>query len=259
MDFLHKLDENIFKDLYWNIPEQKQGKVNIIGGNAQSFRTSVKTAEYLLKNYPLANVNLVLPDILKTKLPPMPDTSYLKSTETGSFADSEELKNVMALADYNLVIGDLSKNTITGQAIASACENSAAPLLVTRDTVDLLAENTTEKSLMNENLVVVGSMAQIRKLFRAVYYPKVLTLSQSLVQVTEALHKFTLSYPVAMVTIHNEQIIVAKNGTVNVIPLQKSGFTPILFWNGEIAAKIVALNLYNPNNFIQATSAAVFA
>ena len=133
MDFLHKLDENIFKDLYWNIPEQKQGKVNIIGGNAQSFRTSVKTAEYLLKNYPLANVNLVLPDILKTKLPPMPDIFYLKSTETGSFADSEELKNVMALADYSLIIGDLSKNTITGQAIASACENSAAPLLVTRD------------------------------------------------------------------------------------------------------------------------------
>ena len=259
MDFLHKLDENIFKDLYWNIPEQKQGKVNIIGGNAQSFRTSVKTAEYLLKNYPLANVNLVLPDILKTKLPPMPDTFYLKSTETGSFADSEELKNVMALADYSLIIGDLSKNTITGQAIASACENSAAPLLVTRDAVDLLAENTTEKSLMNENLVVMGSMAQIQKLFRAVYYPKILTLSQSLVQVAEALHKFTLSYPVAMVTIHNGQIIVAKSGTVNVVPLQKSGFMPILFWNGEMAAKIVALNLYNPNNFIKATSAAVFA
>ena len=104
----------------------------------------------------------------------------------------------------------------------------------------------------------MGSLVQIQKVFRTVYYPKVILLSQSLVQITEALHKFTLSYPVSIITLHNNQIIVAKNGEVAVVPLEKSGYTPISIWNGELAAKIMAINLYNPNNFIKATVAAIY-
>ena len=47
MDFFEKITEKPGKDLLWNIPERKQGKVNIIGGNGQNFRTPVKTAEFL--------------------------------------------------------------------------------------------------------------------------------------------------------------------------------------------------------------------
>ena len=112
---------------------------------------------------------------------------------------------------------------------------------------------------MNEKLIIFASMAQLQKLFRAVYYPKVLLLSQSLVQVAEALHKFTLSYPISIITFHSGQILVAKNGNVNVVPLEKSGYSPITIWNGELAAKIVALNLYNPDNFLVTTTTALFA
>lgn len=259
MDYLHKIEENIFQNILWNIPEQKQGKVNIIGGNAQSFRASIKTAEYLVAHYPVSEVNLVMPDALKTKLPTLPNLIYLKSTDTGSFGDEAELKSVMKIADYNLMIGDLSKNKITGKVIASAYQDPALPLLITRDAVDLLAENSPDRAMTNGNLVIFGSMAQLQKLFRAVYYPKVLILTQSLVQVAEAVHKFTLSYPIAIVTLHNGQIIVAKNGIVNIIPLEKSGCTPITFWGGEIAAKIAALNLFNPENFLEAASAAMFS
>ena len=111
---------------------------------------------------------------------------------------------------------------------------------------------------MNNNLIIFGSMAQIQKVFRTAYYPRMILLSQSLVQVTETLHKFTLSFPVAIITLHNSQIIIAKNGKVNVIPLEVSGYSPIMIWSGELAAKILALNLYNPNDFLSATSAAVF-
>lgn len=259
MDYLHKIEENIFQNILWNIPEQKQGKVNVIGGNAQSFRASIKTAEYLVAHYPVSEVNLVMPDALKTKLPTLPNLICLKSTDTGSFGDEAELKSAMKIADYNLMIGDLSKNKITGKVIASACQDSALPLLITRDAVDLLAENSPDRALMNGNLVIFGSMAQLQKLFRAVYYPKMLLLTQSLVQVAEAVHKFTLSYPIAIATLHNGQIIVAKNGIVNIIPLEKSGYTPITFWGGEIATKIVALNLFNPENFLEATSAAMLS
>lgn len=257
MEYFEKVEENIAKDLLWNIPERKQGVVNVIGGNSQNFRTPVKVAEYLTEKYPVETVNLILPDALKNKLPPMPNFKFLESTETGSFADSTELAANINNGEYNLLIGDLSKNAITGKAVVSACASSEKPMLLTRDAVDLVADNNPEEVLLNEKLAIFGSLAQMQKLLRAVYYPKMLLLSQSLVQVTEVLHKFTLSYPVGIVTLHNGQILVAKDGIVKAVPMEKSRYSPIMLWSGELAAKIVALNLYNPNDFISATIAAI--
>lgn len=258
MDYFEKLDTNTYEDLYWNIPEQKQGTINIVGGNLQSFRAEVKTAEFIAGNYPVQTVNTVLPDALKPKLPPVENFKFLPSTAAGSFADAESLTDALNLADYNIIIGDLSKNTVTGKAIASACESSDKPIIITRDAVDSLADAGPDKVLFNENICLMGSLAQLQKILRAVYYPKMLLLSQSLVQVAEVLHKFTLSYPVSIITLHNGQILVAKNGTVKAVPIEKSGYSPIMLWSGELAAKIAALNLYNPHDFIAATVAAIY-
>ena len=258
MDYFEKIEQNPAEDLLWNVPEQKKGVVNIVGGNSQNFRISVKMAEWMAEKYPVEIINIVLPDELKTKLPPMDNFVFLKSTESGSFAESDELLNIMNHGDFNLLIGDLSKNTITSKAVTSACEATGNPTLVTRDAVDLVAENGPEKLLMNDNIILFGSMAQMQKLLRAVYYPKMLLLSQSLVQVADVLHKFTLSYPVSLVTLHNGQILIVKNGIVKAVSLEKSGYSPMMIWNGELATKIVALNFYNPNNFIQATIAAIY-
>ena len=256
MDYFEKIENNPYEDLYWNIPEKKQGAVNVIGGNGRNFRIDVKVAEYLAGNYPVETVNTVLPEALKNKLPPVENFKFLPATEGGTFS-GEGLVEIMNGADFNLIIGDLSKNAVTGKAVASACEIAEKPMIITRDTVDLIAENGPEKVLMNENMIIFGSLAQMQKILRAVYYPKMLLLSQSLVQVVEVLHKFTLSYPVNVITLHNGQILVAKDGIVKAVPLEKSGYSPIMLWNGELAAKIVALNLYNPNNFIGATIAAI--
>ena len=133
------------------------------------------------------------------------------------------------------------------------------PTLITRDSVDVLAENLSEQTLMNENLMFLASMPQLIKIFRAVYYPKMILLSQSLVQVAEALHKFTLSYPASIITLHNGQILLAKNGLVKAVPLEKTNYTPLSIWQGELAAKIVAMNLYNPDQFLDATISAIFS
>ena len=85
-----------------------------------------------------------------------------------------------------------------------------------------------------------------------------LLLSQSLVQVAEVLHKFTLSYPVSIITLHNNQILVAKGGEISAMPIEETGYSPIMIWGGELAAKIAALNLFNPHNFIKATISALF-
>ena len=259
MEYFEKLESNPYEDLRWNVPERKQGIVNVIGGNAQSFRSEVKVAEYLMGAYPLQEVRVVMPDKLKGKLPPLPNFVFVPSTDSGSFAESQELLNAFGASDYNLVLGDLSHNAVTGRAVASACKITEKMTLVTRDTVDLAAENMPERVLMNENIVLMASVAQLQKLLRAVYYPKMLLMSSSLVQVAETLHKFTLSYLVSVVTLHNEQVLVAHNGVVKAMALKSTGYSPMMFWGGEAAVKIVGMNLYNPNRFIEATVCGVLS
>lgn len=258
MEYLHKYTENPYPDLLWNIPERKQGLVNILGGNSQNFRTPVKVTEYLANNFPIETVNLVLPDSLKSSLPPLPNLLFLSSTDSGSFSNADELKDTLNSADFNLIIGDLSKNNITKEAIRSACCLSEKPTIITRDAVDLITESVSEQFLMNDNIILFASLIQFQKLFKAVYYPKILTLSQSFVQITEAFHKFTLSYPVSIITLSNDQIVIAKNGNIHAIPLEKTTYSPLTLWLGESAAKILAFNLFNPNNFEKATTASLF-
>lgn len=257
MDYFSKIEENFYQDLKWNLPEQKHGTVNVIGGNAQSFRTEIRTAEFLSANYPVKEVRLILPDSLKNSLPELPNTTFLPSTDSGSFSDSQELRDVFSVSDFNLVLGDLSKNSVTISAIVSACQRSGKMTLLTRDTLDAIASDEPERTLMNENLIFFTSMAQLQKLMRSVYYPRMLQLSQSLIQVSEVLHKFTLSYPVRIVTIHNGQIVLAESGNTRAAPIEKTSYSPITIWSGELAAKIVCMNLYNPNKFLDATSCAI--
>lgn len=258
MDYFTRVERGNYEDLTWNIPEQKQGIVNIIGGNSQNFRTEVRTAEFITANYPIKEVRLVLPNALKNNLPDLPNLVFLPSTDSGSFNESQELNNVFNSADFNLLLGDLSKNSVTGTAVAGACRRSEKMTLLTRDTVDIVADNDPERALMNENLIFFTSMAQLQKLLRAVYYPKMLLLTQSLIQVSEVLHKFTLSYPIKLVTLHDGQILLAENGAIRVVSIEESGYSPVTIWSGELAAKITLLNLFNPNNFLPASTTAVF-
>ena len=109
-----------------------------------------------------------------------------------------------------------------------------------------------------DNLFIVGSLVQIQKLFRAVYYPKMIMLSMPLLPAAEALHKFTLSYPITILTFHNGQILIANQGEVLILPLEKTPYSgqPIKLWSGDLACRIAALNLYNPNKKIEATTLA---
>ena len=76
MEYFEKIEKNPYEDLYWNVPEKKQGMVNIIGGNKQSFRTEIKIAEYLGGSYPVEFVNVVLPESLKNDLPPLDNFKF---------------------------------------------------------------------------------------------------------------------------------------------------------------------------------------
>ncbi len=258
MDYFHKYETNPFTELAWNIPDQKKGSLLVLGGNAQSFQNVIKTAETLEKNFPIENLKVALPERLKNTLPPLDNLIFLPATDTGSFAESDTLNETIHTFDFNLFTGDFSKNNITARAITKICEITEKPTLLTRDTTDLISSTNPERILMNENLCFFTSIASLKKLLQSVYYPKVILLSQPLVQIAETLHKFTLSYPVSIITFHAGQILIAKNGNVSAVPIEKTAYSPITLLMGDAAAKIAAFNLYNPNNFEKATVAALF-
>lgn len=246
----------LFENILWNLPEQKTGAITIIGGNSQNFSTEIKNAE-LLSSLNLKDVKLIFPDSLKSKLPPLPNINFTPATSSGSFEKSPTLLELCNNTDYLFYSGDFSKNSATSVAIADTIIKSSVPCLITRDTIDLILSEMNNIITRN-NLTIVGSMAQLQKIFRSIYYPKMLLLSMPIMPVIEILHKFTISYPVNILTFHQDQIITAKNGVVITTPINQTSFSPISLWSGSLASKISALILWNHTKALEATTTAIF-
>lgn len=257
LSYWQKAKQPLFTDLTWNLPERKTGRVAVLGGNSQSFSTPVRISEYLARQFPIQTVATLLPDALRPKLPPLPNLTFFPSTASGSFDRSPALRAALADPDAALFIGDLSKNSATTIALAEAIRPTPSPLLVlARDSLDALAPEAGNW-LNRDHLVIVASLLQLQKLLRAIYYPRMIMLSQPLVPALETLHKFTLSCPVTLCTFHQGQIITAHQGQIITTPLELTTYSPLTLWSGQLAANILALNLYNPNHPLEATTAAL--
>ena len=249
-------------ELSWNFPEQKAGEVVIVGGNSQNFATEVKLAEFLALKFPfLSEIRNFFPESLKKNLPSLPNFSFFPATENGSFRKSCELRNALKIELKDpacaIFVGDFSKNSETEIAVSELIENSPeVPTVIARDGVDLVA-NEAEKFLLRENVTVVASMAQLQKIFRAVYYPKMLLLSQPIFPIVETLHKFTLSYPVSILTFHEGKILCARNGNVNSVEIEKTAYSPISLWSGEVAARGAVFQMFNPGRELEALVAGI--
>lgn len=261
LSYWQKQTKPLFAGLAWNIPEQKTGRLGLIGGSNQGFNTTIRTAEFLSQHFPIRDLPILLPTTLRTKLPPLPNLNFAPATDSGSFAQSPLLSEFVAANDYTLVTGDLSKNSATAITLATALTPTSSQvepprILLARDAIDLLAPSM-EQLLLNPHLTLFASSAQLQKVFRAVYYPKMIMLSAPLLPILEALHKFTLTYPVTILTSHEGQLITAHDGHVITTPLADTGYSLISLWSGELAAKIAAFNLYNPTKPLEATTAAL--
>ena len=274
LSYWQKAKQPLFTDLTWNLPERKTGRVAVLGGNRQSFSTPIRISEYLARQFPIQTVATLLPDALRPKLPPLPNLTFFPSTASGSFDRSPALRAALADPDAVLFIGDLSKNSATTIALAEAIRpaqlkhpadqgtttprsTTPSPLLVlARDSLDALAPEASNW-LNRDHLIIVASLLQLQKLLRAIYYPRMIMLSQPLVPALETLHKFTLSYPVTLCTFHQGQIITAHQGQVITTPLELTTYSPLTLWSGQLAANILALNLYNPSHPLEATTAAL--
>lgn len=257
MDYWKKISEPLEKDLEWNFPEQKSSIVSVIGGNSNNFSYEAKLSDYLAKTYPIEKVETYFPDTLKKSLPHIPGINFLESTESGSLKKSEALNLALQTSDFVILPGDLSKNSATNIAISDALKTATAPIVISRDAIDLLSPNFSE-FIEDHQIFLIASMAQLQKIFRSLLYPKMILLKAPLMSTVETFHKFTLSYGnCTIITLHEEQIVLASNGRVITLPLSQTKYNALSFFIGNLPADITAYNLWNPKKPIEASASAL--
>lgn len=282
--YFGKLEKSKLEDLLWNLPEPPQtlGSLSIVGGNKTNFREEIKTAESALSSNYFSTVTSVFPDSLKNTFsaldkpssriakgnllqnssfakkiePPSPsktpEFTFSPSTPSGSFSEFPEPSS-----DFTLFLGDFSKNSETAAALTSVLVNFTTPALLARDTIDLISTPKSAEILQNPNLIYFTSGASLQNLFRSALYPKPIFLSMPLPAFADALHKFTLTYPAKIVTLFASELIFAESGEIRHFPLTETAYSPISLWSGETALRLIELNLANPNNFLNASAAAI--
>lgn len=248
----------LFPDFTWSKPERRDqaGKLGIIGGNKLGFAgvAATYTAAYKAG---AGQIRVVLPDSLKQSVPStILHTVFSTSTPSGSLARGS-IHDLLALgswADGVLLAGDAGRNSETAVVYDKFIREFSGPLTITRDAIDLV-KNAPVLLIERPQTMVVASFAQVQKMFQGAYYPKMLTFSMQLLQLVEALHKFTITYPLTLVTLHKEQIIIAHAGNV----VSQDFDSPLRIWRGDVAARMASYWLWNPDQPLEAASASILS
>lgn len=262
MDFSYwkkQSSENpLFPDIEWSKPEQRSfaGKLAIIGGNKLGF-AGVAEAYSVAASAGVGQIKVLLPDVLKKTIPAaITDAMFASTNPSGSLAKDAEsgLNAIGAWAEGVLLIGDAGRSSETAILYEQFLQEYDGPLTVTRDAIDLV-KNSSQLLLDRPKTLLVVSFAQLQKLFQSVYYPKVLTFSMQLTNLVEAVHKFTITYPVTIAVLHKDTFIVAHDGQVVTTPWDN----PMMIWRGNTAAKAATYWLWSPTKPLEATSTAIIA
>lgn len=251
-----------FPDLIWNRPEQKQqaGTITIVGGSSGSF-LAVSKAEQACLKLGVGEAKLILPDSLTKLLPSGPQINFVDSNPSGGMAKKALPKLIAAAeaSDACLLIGDLGKNPETAALLETFVNDVFAddtqlnqPLILARDAVDA-AIDATHVLVQQKNVLLIISFTQLQKTFRQVLYPVVLTFAMPINKIVEALHKFTITYPLTLALFHQNQFLIAQDGKIISLPFNQA----MAIWQGEIPAEIACWAMWSPNQLLEASATAL--
>lgn len=248
----------LFPDVEWSKPERRDqsGKLLVVGGNKLGF-SAIADAYQTALGLGVGHVKVLLPDSLKKSVPPtLLDVIFAASTPSGSISKNAlpELTAASRVADGVLLIGDAGRNAETALIYEEFIQAYEGQLTVTRDAIDLV-KNNSGLLVERPNTLLVISFAQVQKLFAGVYYPKILTFSMQLLQFVEALHKFTITYPVTIMTLHKDTLVIAKGGEV----VTQVWEDPMAIWRGAVATNAASYWLWNAEAVLEACAASVVA
>ena len=246
----------LFPDIEWSKPERKSaaGKLGIIGGNKLGF-AGVAEAYSVALGTGTGTIRVLLPDVLRKTIPPtITDAVFAPTNASGSLNKDalEEMNAMSTWADAVLLIGDAGRSSETAILYEQFIEKYTGQLILTRDAIDLV-KNSAELLVERPKTVLVASFAQLQKLFQSVYYPKVLTFSMQLTNLVEAVHKFTITYPVTIVVLHKDHLVIAHEGNV----VSQQWENPMMIWRGTVAAKAATYLLWNPSKPVEAIATSI--
>lgn len=241
----------LFKEVDAEQPEQRRmaGKLLVIGGNKGAF-FAVANALKVAHDMGVGEVRALLPSSLKNQVPATPEVYFAEAEASGAFGKKalNEMLVQSEWADVIVLIGDMGKNAETSIVLADYLKKCDKPVLLTRDAIDAATGDVMNWSVAREvETSLFLTVPQLQKLLRTLYYPKVITLSMPTNQLIEALHKFTISYTLPVMTFHNNQLIIAQNGDVITEDLRDTGWTPINLWDGALLVRAAILRAWNPN------------
>ncbi len=248
----------LFPDIAWSKPEQRSqaGRLAIIGGNKLGFAGVADSYKAALEAG-AGEVRVLLPDVLRKTIPTsITDTVFGATNPSGSLA-SDAMSEMKALADWAggiLLVGDAGRNSETAILYENFILETDKPLTITRDAVDLV-KNSSHTLVERPNTLLVLSFAQLQKLFQLVYYPKVLTFSMQLAGLVEAVHKFTITYPVSLAVLHKDYLVVASGGDVT----STSWHNAMAIWRGEVATRAAVYWLWNPGRPLAPVTASLLS
>jgi len=258
--YWHKqtIEKPLFPDIEWSKPERRDqaGRLAIIGGNKLGFAGIAEAYTQTLA-IGTGQVKVLLPDVLKKTIPPtMTDVVFGASNPSGSLARGA-LSDMKAMGEWAtgvLLIGDAGRNSETAIVYEDFIHEYIGQLVLTRDAVDLV-KHSSQALIERPDTLLVISFAQLQKLFGLVYYPKVLTFSMQLSQLVEALHKFTISYPISIMVLHKDHLVIAHSGEIVTTEWDNA----MAIWRGSIAAKAISYWLWNKNETIKALSSSILS
>lgn len=247
-------DKPLFPDAEWSKPERadQAGRLGIIGGNKLGFVGAANAYSVALAAG-AGEVRSLLPDALKKTVPrTITDTIFAPSNPSGSLARQalDEMRALGDWADGILMIGDAGRNSETALAYTDFINSYTKQLTVTRDAVDLV-KNTPDLLVGRPETLMVVSFGQLQKLFQSLYYPVILTFNMQLLPLVEALHKFTTTHPVGIVTLHKDTIVFAQDGEVT----SQSWADAMLIWRGDVATKAACYWLWDQKKQLTAVTA----
>lgn len=178
---------------------------------------------------------------------------FAPSNPSGGFSRDAlgDFRAAENFSDAILFVGDSGANSETASLLEKfLLENTEnlqeksrkIPKILTRDAVDL-TYNFAENLLQNAEIHLVLSLAQMQKMFRKIYYPRVITFSQGARQIAETLHKFTLSYPAKITLWHAGNLFFAGGGKVISEKFAEENFA-MRVWSGEIATRAAVWQMW---------------
>lgn len=243
----------LFPDIEWSRPERRDqaGRLLIVGGNKLGFAAAAESYQ-TAGEAGAGQARVLLPDCLKSTVPKtLTDVVFGACNASGSLAKDArtELHASAAWADGVLLVGDAGRSSETAILYEEFIAHTEMPLTITRDAIDLVKNNPRLLAERPDTLIVT-SFAQVQKLFQGVYYPKILTFSMQLLQLVEALHKFTITYPCTIMTLHKDTLIIASGGQV----ITQAWPEPMAIWRGHVATRAATHWLWNPHMPLEAAA-----